>query len=31
MARGFWTGVVVGAVGFYAFNRFVRNVPGKSG
>lgn len=29
MRSGFVTGVVVGVVGFWAFNRFVRNVPGK--
>lgn len=27
----FWVGVAVGAGGFWAFNRFVRNVPGKQG
>lgn len=30
MSRGFLTGVVVGVAGFWAFNRFVRNVPGKA-
>ena len=29
--KSFGTGIVVGVVGFYLFNRFVKNVPGKAG
>lgn len=28
---GFWGGVVVGVVGVWAFHRFVKPIPGKSG
>lgn len=31
MRHGFWTGVVVGVVGVYAFHRFVKPIPGKNG
>ena len=31
MRHGFWTGVVVGVVGVYAFHKFVKPIPGKNG
>lgn len=31
MRAGFWTGVLVGVVGVYAYHRFVSPLPGKRG
>lgn len=28
---GFWTGVVVGAGGLWAYHKFIRPLPGKTG
>lgn len=31
MMGGFWGGVAVGALGLWAFHKFVKPVPGKNG